>query len=175
MVVVDEAYGQFAPSSALELDAKWRDRLVVVRTFSKTWALAGVRLGYAVSSPLVIAGASEALLPYHLSSLTQLAGSLALDDLELMHQRVEAIVAGRNHLAQAMADLDVEVTPSSANFILFRPRHRAASVVWSAMVAAGVLVRDCSSWPGLENCLRVTIGTEAENAQFLIALKEALA
>jgi len=74
----------------------------------------------------------------------------------------------------ALGDLDVDVWPSAANFILFRPRSRDGSDVWADMVERSVLVRNCSSWPGLEGCLRVTLGTEAEDDEFLAALAASL-
>ncbi len=174
MIVVDEAYGQFAPRSVLDLDAGILERVIVVRTFSKTWALAGVRLGYAISSPSVIAGISEGLLPYHLSSLTQAAGLAALETAEAMAVRIHAIVEGRGEVAAGLQGLPVEQWPSAANFILFRPNERSADEVWQGLVDRGVLVRNCVGWPGLENCLRVTIGTPEENTKFLDELGAAL-
>ena len=73
-----------------------------------------------------------------------------------------------------MAELDVETWPSDANFILFRPLDRAATAVWRDLVDRSVLVRDCSSWPGLEGCLRVTVGTPDENDAFVGALADVL-
>jgi histidinol-phosphate aminotransferase len=174
MVVVDEAYGHFAPRSVLELGATTLERVIVVRTFSKTWALAGVRLGYAISAPSVVAGISQGLLPYHLSSLTQAAGLAALATAPAMAVRIAEIVEQRGLLADRLAGLDVTQWPSAANFILFAPRGIDASLVWQQLVDRGVLVRNCAGWPGLVNCLRVTIGTRSENERFLSALEEVL-
>jgi histidinol-phosphate aminotransferase len=174
LVVVDEAYGQFAPWSAMSL-VDDDTGVVVVRTFSKTWAMAAVRLGYLVGPVSVVAELDRVVLPYHLSALTQAAGRLALKYQPEMEGRVATIVEERGRVAAALADLDVEAWPSDANFILFRPRNREGSNVWQQLVDCGVLVRDCSSWPGLDGCLRVTIGTPDENAAFVAALKEALA
>jgi len=173
LVVVDEAYGQFAPWSALELLAS-EPRLVVVRTFSKTWALAGLRLGYAIADPGVIASLANVALPYHLDALKQVAGRLALGYNEEMAARVAAIIAERGRVSQALGALGLEVWPSSANFILFRVRPRIGSQVWKGLLDRSVLIRDVSDWPGLEGCLRVTIGTPAENDRFLSALGEVL-
>jgi len=174
MVVVDEAYCQFAPTTALDLPRSILERVLIVRTFSKTWALAGVRLGYAISAASVIDGVAEGLLPYHLSSLTQKAGTLALDFASAMDHRVAAIVDERGRVAAALAEMPVTVWPSNANFILFQPMSANADAVWQDLVDHGVLVRNCSSWPGLSNCLRVTIGTSDENTAFLNALGGAL-
>ena len=77
-------------------------------------------------------------------------------------------------MESALGDLDVDVWPSAANFILFRPRARDGSDVWADMVERSVLVRNCSSWPGLDGCLRVTLGTTAEDDEFLAALSAVL-
>lgn len=179
LVVVDEAYGQFAPSSALDLREDSDGvgdghRIAVVRTFSKTWSLAGARLGYVVADPEVVAACELVALPYHLSTMTQAAGLLALGYVEAMEERVAQVVSERNRLASAMAAMPVTQWPSDANFILFRPEARAAGEVWSALVERSVLVRDCSSWPGLTGCLRVTVGLPAENDRFLSALDESV-
>ena len=177
LVVVDEAYGQFSSFSALSLrdGERGRDGLVVVRTFSKTWAMAGARLGYLVADAEVVAGCNAAALPYHLSTQTQLAGLLALGHQEEMADRVRKVADARDQLAKALAERAVETWPSDANFILFRPRARDAAEVWSRLLDDdGVLVRDFSSRPGLEGCLRVTVGTPEENARFLAALDGAL-
>ncbi len=174
MVIVDEAYGQFAPRSVLDLDRRLLERIIVVRTFSKTWALAGVRLGYTISAPSVIAGITQGLLPYHLSSLTQAAGLAALSTAPSMSLRIAHIIEQRGLLVAGLAELPVTQWPSAANFILFAPDDTDADDVWQQLVDRGVLVRNCAGWPGLSNCLRVTVGTTAENQQFLHALREVL-
>jgi histidinol-phosphate aminotransferase len=177
LVVVDEAYGQFAPWSALDLlraGGPGTERLVVVRTFSKTWSMAACRLGYLVGHPDVVASCDAVVLPYHLDAITQTAGRLAVRYADAMEARVAIITEERGRLASALGELAVESWPSDANFILFRPMHRAATAVWEDLLAASVLVRDCSSWPGLDNCLRVTVGTPEENDRFLAALGASL-
>ena len=175
LVVVDEAYGQYAPSSALDLArAPGSERLVVVRTFSKTWSMAAFRLGYLVAAPEVVEACAAVALPYHLDAVKQLAGRLALRHAPAMEARVAFVVEERGRLAAALSDLAVESWPSDANFILFRPLHRRAEAVWRDLLERSVLVRDCSSWPGLDQCLRVTVGTPEENDRFLAALGAAL-
>ena len=173
LLVVDEAYGQFAPWSALEL-LHSEPRLVVVRTFSKTWAMAGVRLGYSIADPEVIAHMANVALPYHLDALKQVAGRLALGFSQEMAERVDAIVEERGRVSGGLAALGVEVWPSSANFILFRAGGCPGAQVWRGLLERSVLIRDVSDWPGLEGCLRVTIGTPYENDRFLSALSEVL-
>ena len=174
LVIVDEAYGQFSPWSALELRGPDRSGLVVTRTFSKTWAMAGARLGYLVADPAVVAACEAVVLPYHLSAQTQAAGLLALRHVAEMESRVARIAEERGRVAAGLADLPVDTWPSDANFILFRPRDRDADDVWRDLLARSVLIRNCASWEGLRGCLRVTIGTAEENDRFLRALKESL-
>jgi len=177
LVVVDEAYGQFAPWSALELHRSGGPesaRLVVVRTFSKTWSMAGCRLGYLVAHPEVVTACESVALPYHLDAITQLAGRLALRHVAAMEKRVAVLTEERGRISGALGELAVQWWPSDANFVLFRPTGRPAQRVWELLLEASVLVRDCSTWPGLDGCLRVTVGTPQENDRFLAALGAAL-
>jgi histidinol-phosphate aminotransferase len=173
LVVVDEAYGQFAPSSALEL-LDDDTPLVVTRTYSKTWATAGLRLGYCVAPPWVVEELEKVTLPYHLDAFKQRAGTLALDHEAEMRARVATLVEERGRVAARLGELPVETWPSAANFILFRPLTRAADKVWTALVERSILIRNCAGWPRLDGCLRVTIGTREENDAFLEALGEIL-
>jgi histidinol-phosphate aminotransferase len=174
LLVVDEAYGQFADWSALELVDDDRP-LVVVRTFSKTWSMAAARLGYLIGPTWLVAELDKVVLPYHLDTAKQLAGTLAVRFVEDMEDRVRLVVSERERLVAALAELDVHVTPSGANFVLFRPRSVAGRTVWERLLDRSVLVRDCSGWPRLTDCLRVTVGTPDENDAFLAALTEVLA
>ena len=163
LVVVDEAYGQFAPWSALELlrgGGPGAERLVVVRTFSKTWSMAACRLGYLVADPDVVAACDAVALPYHLDAMTQLAGRLALRHVG-RHGGSGWRCSPRSGVAspppwrpgRRVVALGRQLHPVPAH----RPgRHRE---VWQDLLGASVLVRDCSTWPGLDECLRVTVGT----------------
>ncbi|MGH9243025.1 MAG: histidinol-phosphate transaminase [Acidimicrobiales bacterium] len=173
LLVVDEAYGQFAPWTAVDLvddDVP----LVVTRTYSKTWATAGLRLGYCVAPTWVVDQLDKVALPYHLDAFKQVAGRLALDYEAEMRARVAGLVEERGRVYACLTELDVDVWPSAANFILFRPRHRSSDDVWAALVDRSILIRNCSSWPRLDGCLRVSIGTPDENDAFLTALTEIL-
>ncbi|MDO8391755.1 MAG: histidinol-phosphate transaminase [Actinomycetota bacterium] len=174
LLVVDEAYGQFADWSALGLVDE-ETPLVVTRTFSKTWSMAGARLGYMVGPEWLVAELDKVVLPYHLDLAKQIAGRLALTFVHEMESRVQFIVGERQRLSAAMSALPIDVFPSGANFILFRPRNHGGRAVWQGLLDRDVLVRDCSGWPRLADCLRVTIGTEAENDLFLKALTEVTA
>ncbi len=174
LVVVDEAYGQFSPRSAVG-DVASAHPLVVVRTFSKTWALAGLRLGYCVAPPEVVADLRRVALPYHLDAAKQAAGRLALRFQAEMEARIGTLVRERERLVTALGGMAVDVWPSGANFVLLRPRDRDGTDVWQALVERSVLVRNCSTWPRLAGCLRVTVGTPEEDDAFLAALGEVLA
>ena len=176
LVVVDEAYGQFAPWSALELVDDERP-LVVTRTFSKTWSMAAARLGYLVGPAWLVEQLDKVVLPYHLDAFKQAAGRgrAGVRRRDAGPGRRTSSRSGAASPA-ALADLPVDVWPSGANFVLFRPAGRLRATRcgrrWSS---ASVLVRNCASWPRLDGCLRVTIGTPDEDDAFLDALREVLA
>ncbi len=173
LVVVDEAYGQFARWSAVELvsdDAP----VVVSRTFSKTWSMAAARLGYLLAPTWVVQALESVVLPYHLDAAKQTAGRLALRYADEMQDRVDRLVSERDRIAAAFDDLPVEHWPSGANFILFRAEHMGGQDLWQALLDRSILVRNCASWPRLDGCLRVTVGTPEENSVFLAAMTEIL-
>jgi histidinol-phosphate aminotransferase len=173
LLVVDEAYGQFARWSALGL-VDDEVPLVVTRTFSKTWSMAAARLGYLVGPAEVVAELEKVVLPYHLDAAKQLAGTLALDYLDAMYQRVAQLVEERGRLVARLAELPVHVWPSGANFVLFRPDAIDGGDVWQRLLDRSILIRNFSSMPRLEGCLRVTVGTPDEDDTFLDALTEIL-
>ena len=174
LLCVDEAYAEFAPHSALDLVDE-DTPLAVTRTYSKTWAMAGARLGYLVGPTWLVAELEKVALPYHLDALKQAVGLAALDFVDDMQARVGAIVAERTRLTDRLGGLPVDVWPSGANFVLIRPRGRDGAEVWKQLVDRSVLVRNCASWPRLDGCLRVTVGTPEEDERFLAALEEILA
>jgi histidinol-phosphate aminotransferase len=173
LVVVDEAYAQFADWSALDMVDE-SIPLVVTRTFSKTWSMAGARLGYLVGPTWLVAELDKVVLPYHLDVVKQLAGRVALRYADDMNERVALLVSERDRITAALRALPTDVFESGANFVLFRPNVTDGRSVWQALVDRSVLVRDCSSWPRLDNCLRVTVGTPDENDRFLAALADTL-
>jgi histidinol-phosphate aminotransferase len=173
LVVVDEAYGQFAPTSAVSL-VDDDTPLLVTRTFSKTWSMAAARLGYCIGPSWLVAELDKIALPYHLDAVKQLAGSLALEYGAEMDARVAALVEERGRLVAALAELPVQVWPSGANFVLFRPESCDGDDVWQRLVERSVLVRNVAGFPGLDGCLRVTVGTRDEDDRFLTALGEIL-
>ena len=170
LVIVDEAYIEFGGDSALPLVERFPN-LVVVRTFSKAFALAGARIGYCLTSSEVVEDLRRVRLPYHLSALTQAAGIVALDHREEALAILDAVRKERERILDVLPPMSVEAFRSDANFVLFRP-PRPAGEVWQLLLDRGVLVRDFSALvPG---CLRVTAGTPEEVDRFLSALEEAL-
>ena len=174
IVVVDEAYAEFADWSAIDMVSDARP-LAVTRTFSKTLSMAALRVGYVVAPAWMVEQLNIAVLPYHLDSFKQAATVAALSFTAEMEERVQLIKSERARIESQLLSHNIQVWPSGANFVLFRPQARPAKEVWELLLQEGVLVRDCSSWARLEGCLRVTVGTPDENSQFLAAIEKALA
>jgi len=172
MVVVDEAYAEFARDrtrSALTLLPAF-PRLVVTRTMSKAFALAGARVGYLAAAPDVVDALQVVRLPYHLSALTQAAARAALRHTGELLGRVAELRAERDRLADWLRGLGLDVADSDANFVLFgglADRH----AVWQGLLDAGVLIRET----GPPGWLRVSVGTPDEMAAFRAALTGVLA
>ncbi|MHA7284334.1 histidinol-phosphate transaminase [Arthrobacter sp. TMS2-4] len=167
IIIVDEAYGEFAhegTASALTL-LPGRPRLLVSRTMSKAFALAGARLGYLAAAPEITDALRLVRLPYHLSAVTQAVANAALTHADTLLANVEAIKVQRDRIVRELEALGLSPAPSDSNFVLFsglEDPHR----VWQGLLAAGVLVRDV----GIPGSLRVTAGTEDETTAFLRAL-----
>lgn len=174
LLVVDEAYGQFAEYSAVDLIHDDRP-MVVTRTFSKTWAMAGARLGYLLGPSWLIDELDKTVLPYHLDSFKQAAGIAALDFSDEMDARVERIKGERERMLSTLADLPVTTWPSGANFFLLRANDLTGEEMWQALVDRSILVRNCASWPRIAECLRITVSTPEDNDRFLEAVADILA
>jgi histidinol-phosphate aminotransferase len=173
LIVVDEAYVEFAPDGTSVVDLLDElPRLVVVRTFSKAFRLAGLRLGYLLASDWVVTDVQKVRLPYHLDAIKQVAGLVALEQEDAFLEHRSRVAAERDRVAAALrARDDVEVFDSAANFLLLRT---AVPDLFDRLLDRGVLVRDFSTRPRLEGCVRVTVGTPDENDAFLTALDQAL-
>lgn len=169
IVIVDEAYQEFAPvgtPSALELLPEF-PRLVVSRTMSKAFAFAGARVGYLAADPAVCDALRLVRLPYHLSAVTQAAALGALAHRDEMLAMVAEIREQRDRLLVELAKLGYEPAASAANFVLFG-NVADPKATFQALLDRGVLIRDV----GIPHSLRVTAGTEAETSAFLAALAE---
>ena len=170
LLVVDEAYAEFSnEKSAVTLITKY-PHVVVIRTMSKAFAFAGVRLGYLVADPAVIDAMFLVRLPYHLSALTQAAADVALDFQDELLGTVAQLRTDRDRVAAQLGELGLTVVPSSSNFLLFSGFEAPSAQLWQAMLDRGVLIRDV----GLLGYLRVTIGNEAENSKFISTLTACL-
>jgi histidinol-phosphate aminotransferase len=171
LVVVDEAYIEFGSpeGSALSLLDE-HPNLVVTRTFSKAWRLAGVRLGYMLAHPNLIADLARVRLPYHLSSISQAFGIAALRNRDAMLEAVGALAEERDRMAVELQAMGIMSHPSQANFVLFEVDDPQDT--WAGLLERGVLVRNYSGVPGLERCLRVTAGLPEETDAFLSAMGE---
>jgi histidinol-phosphate aminotransferase len=171
LVVVDEAYQDFGGPTAVPLLAR-HARLVVLRTFSKSMALAGLRFGYALAHPAVAAQVAKAKLPYNVNQITLAAAHVVLDHAAEFAVRVAAIAAQRDHLLAGLGTIGgLRVFPSAANFVLFRCDAVPATTVFRRLVDEfGILVRDVSAAPGLAGCLRVTAGEPADVDAVVAAL-----
>jgi histidinol-phosphate aminotransferase len=169
VVVVDEAYAEFAPEgtpSALTL-LEGRERLLVSRTMSKAFAFAGARVGYLAADPAVTDAIRLVRLPYHLSAFTQAAAVAALAHSAELLSTVEQIRVQRDRLLTELPKLGFTVWPSEANFVLFGGVANPHAV-FTALLEQGIIIRDL----GIPHHLRVTAGTESETTAFLNALAE---
>lgn len=166
LLVVDEAYAEFSDElSAVSLIDKY-PHVVVIRTMSKAFSFAGVRLGYLVADQSVIDALFLVRLPYHLSAITQAAAEVALDYRGELLGNVAMLISERERVRSQLETLGLTVLPSKANFLLFSGFDIPAPLLWKSLLDAGVLIRDV----GLSGYLRVTIGSEAENTLFIKAV-----
>ena len=169
LIVVDEAYAEFArpgtPSALTLLEG--RPRLVVTRTMSKAFALAGGRLGYLAADPSLVDALRLVRMPYHLATQTQAVALAALEHADLMLETVGAIKAERDRLVAELTAMGLDPVPSDANFVLFGGLEDSHTT-WSALLERGVLVRDV----GIAHYLRVTAGTPQETTAFLQAMSD---
>jgi histidinol-phosphate aminotransferase len=170
LLVVDEAYAEFSSEkSAINLILEYPN-VIVIRTMSKAFAFAGVRLGYLVADSIVIEALQLVRLPYHLSSITQAVSEVALSFAKELLSGVATLVEERELVSKKLVDLGLQVLPSSANFLLFSGFSATPAVLWQELLDQDILIRDV----GLPEHLRVTIGTAAENQAFLFALTRIL-
>ncbi|MCU0652353.1 MAG: histidinol-phosphate transaminase [Candidatus Omnitrophica bacterium] len=172
LLVLDEAYGTFIdvndfPSS---LQLIRNNNVVVLRTFSKAYGLAGIRVGFAAAKPELAACMEIARQPFNVNSLAQAAAIAALDDKKFLKKTRQVVLEGKKYLYDALAGMGIAFVPSVSNFILI-DAGRDGSVVFKEMLKFGVIVRDMKQY-GLKNYIRVTIGTKKENERFIKVLKK---
>lgn len=173
LVVIDQAYGEFCDQDLTPLLSEF-DNVVFLRTFSKALALAGARLGYLLGPPALVREIAKAKLPYALNIFSETAALVALDHLDVLESQVAKIRHQRARLFAGLSALGgAHPYPSEANFILAR-FARPSTDIFAACLADGLLVRDVSSYPGLDGHLRLSVGTAEENELLLSTIRSSL-
>ena len=168
MVVLDEAYYAYADDSFLMDIAKYPN-LVLLRTVSKI-GFAGLRLGLLIGAQDTVSELDKLRLPYNINTLTQVSANFLLQEKGEIDKNAKTILAERSNLSTALSGIDgLSVYPSQANFILFKAP--GANALFEALKTQGVLIKNLSSAPNLDNCLRVTVGSMEENALFISIVK----
>lgn len=169
IVVIDEAYHHFSGVDAKRF-ASANDNVVILRTLSKAWGLAGLRLGYALCSNVIAANLRKLSAPFGISTLQSIVAQAALSNSQYMYDRVRIVVEQRDRVYSALqAHPTWKTFPSHGNFLLIRTPDAAAA--HARLLALGLLVRRQDSYYGLSGCIRVTIGAARENDDFLTAAR----
>ncbi len=176
LVMVDEVYAEFT-NDGFAVDATTRENVLVVRTMSKAFGLAGLRVGYAVGHPAVVAEVEKSRGPYKVNAIAELAAIAALtQDMAWVKARVAEVIENRDRLTRSLEALGIfDVVPSSANFVLavVRPGSRfTATGIASGLRKQGVAIRPFSSLPGIGDAIRITIGPWAMMQECLRALEQ---
>jgi len=172
LVVVDEAYSEFSGKTLVDLVDKYKN-LIVVRTFSKAFSLAGIRVGYIIAASETIGLLNRVRPPNSLGIISTTLAQIALRSLEYMDRNRRIIVEERERLRRALKEYsNIEVYPSEANFLLIRFKDLPSSEVYQKLLRSGIVTRDVSALPLLENCLRVTLRIPEDNNKLLAVLSE---
>ena len=174
LTVLDEAYNEYLPPELRVDSIRWLEKynnLLITRTFSKVYGLAGLRVGYALGAPGVADLMNRVRQPFNVNSLSLVAAAAALDDKDFVHQSYALNRAGMGQITAAFQQLGIEYIPSHGNFVSFRVKD--APGVFQKLLKGGIIVRPIASY-GMPQHLRVTIGLESENARFLAALGQVL-
>ena len=169
ILVIDEAYHEFSGRTVVGLLDRLPN-LVVLRTFSKAMAMAGLRVGYMLSSPEIAREVHKATLPYNLNFNSATAAEVACEMFDLLRPRIELLITERERLAVLLESIpSVEVFPSAANFLLLRTPLEA-NEIFEHLHKQDILVRDVSKYPMLSRCVRVSVGAPDENDRLVEAL-----
>lgn len=170
IIVVDEAYHEFSGSTALGL-LESHDNIIILRTFSKAFGLANLRLGYMLSRPDLIKELDKARLPFSVGTFQQIAGEILMSNPDRMQRTIDTIITERDRMLDELESIrDIDPVRSCTNFILFGIKDRTAQEIHNALQNKGVLVRYFGTGR-LVNMLRVTVGTPEENDTFLKELR----
>jgi histidinol-phosphate aminotransferase len=172
ILVIDEAYVDFAEHNALELTKKYSN-VIVLRTLSKGYSLAGLRLGFGIANPALIAELNKVKDSYNVDALAYLVAAAAIADRDHKTANAEKIKASREKLAVSFKELGFAVWPSQGNFLLVRPPKGDAERLYQTLKQQGILIRYFNQ-PRLEDKLRITVGTEEQNQILVKTLREIL-
>jgi histidinol-phosphate aminotransferase len=168
IVVIDEAYVDFSRWNCLDL-VKKHDNLIVTRTFSKSFSLAGLRIGFAIAQKPLIDGMMKVKDSYNLNLLSQVAAAAAIDNIDYFTENVKKVVAERERLSSMLSEIGWKVFPSEANFILVEPKGVEARAVYEGLLGMKILVRFFDK-PGLDGYLRITIGKREQSDKLVAAI-----
>ena len=172
IVVLDEAYYDFSGLTFLE-EMKDHNNLVILRSLSKI-GLAGLRVGYGIFPSILADEINKIRMPYNSNSISQIAAEELLNNFSLVQNQIDSIKHERTRLIKELSKIEsISTFPSDANFILFQTTNNGEKV-FKKLMEYGILIRNLGTHPMLSNCLRVTIGTKAENDQFLKLLIKAI-
>jgi histidinol-phosphate aminotransferase len=176
LIFLDEAYFEFAKYSFKDypdgLDYLKNPRIILARTFSKAYGLAGLRIGYGISSAEIVNYMERVREPFNINILAQVAALAALDDKAFMKKTIAHVEMEREFLYSAFRKMGLEYVRSATNFVIVNV-GKDCKVVFNDLLKEGVIVRDMKAW-GLDNFIRVTVGTKAENRKFITALKKVI-
>ena len=173
LIVVDEAYHEFSGRTVVPLLARLPN-MIVLRTFSKAMAMAGLRVGYLLSSPELAREVHKATLPYNLNFFSATAAEVACERYDLLRPRIELIISERERLLKRLAAIEgLEPVPSSANFMIARAQLPPRKI-FEGLVARDILVRDVSKYPMLSEYFRLSVGSVEENDRLIAALEEVM-
>jgi histidinol-phosphate aminotransferase len=173
IVIIDEAYHEFSGRSVAPLLEKLPN-LIVLRTFSKAMAMAGLRVGYLLAPPELAREVHKATLPYNLNFFSATAAEVACEKFDLLRANIETIVSERERLFVELQKIPgLEPVRSSANFMLVRTETQPQKV-FEGLLARDILVRDVSRYPMLSSYIRISVGSRGENDRLLAALKEVM-
>lgn len=172
IVVLDEAYVEYVPEASFLPRLAEFPNLIITQTLSKAWGVAGIRLGAAYASPFIIKMMNAIKAPYNINVLTQTRALEVLADEAGMKKRINFLIEAREALDAEMKQLSIvdHVFPSVTNFTLVR--FKDSDRVYEHLLSKGIVVRNQSKQPNCANCLRITVGTAAENERFIAALRE---
>ncbi|MDX2150455.1 MAG: histidinol-phosphate transaminase [Bryobacteraceae bacterium] len=177
LIILDEAYFEYAadnPRYPNSMHYRY-DNVITLRTFSKIYGLAGIRIGYGFAHQDLIANLLKVKLPFEPSTVAQAAGIAALADREFLHRSLELNARGLRFLSQSLRELGFEVVPSEANFVMIvLPSADAAAHLTEGMLQRGVIVRPLGAF-GLPHCVRISTGTDEENEICVEALRQVCA